>query len=104
MLFEGRHAAEHALVNETRETPLKGFLHLGTGLMNELPDMVQDRTSKFSRPGNVSIDSCIFLSHRIYLPVLSTLICLNLAIGHPWLTALLCEGSPLPSLAAPFSS
>src|SRR6266568_3397272 len=42
--------------------------------------------------------------YAFFAAVLSTLICRNRAMGHPWLTALAWVGSPLPSLAAPMSS
>ena len=34
-------------------------------------------------------------------PVLITVTCRNRAGGHPWLTALVCPGSPLPSADVP---
>ena len=39
--------------------------------------------------------------HQAFLPVLITLTLRKRAGGEPWLTALLCEGCPLPSKKLP---
>ena len=50
---------------------------------------------------SVSALVCSLVQIMGYRPVLRMLTRANLAIGQPWLTELLCDGWPLPSLNAP---
>jgi len=59
MLFEYRHAQHDSVILEMRHAPFHCLLHLGTSLMNKLPNMPQERPRERRRLSDVSIYSRI---------------------------------------------
>ena len=64
MFLECGHPAHQPLVIEVRHIPFDRFLHVGTGRVHELADMLKDWFSKVGRLRNAGINSGIFLAHK----------------------------------------
>ena len=59
MLLERSHGTHYSLVVEMGKTPLHGFGHTRTGLMNQFPKVIQNRFCKIFRPGDVGINAIV---------------------------------------------
>ena len=62
MVLKRGDAAEDALVDKVGKAPFDGLFYVRTGLMNELPEMLQDRLCKGFCFFNIRID--VFYCHK----------------------------------------